>query len=271
MARLEAGDGLRIGEVLKRARRRLGLDIRTVEQRTKIRIKYLRALENEQWELLPGHAYAKGFLRTYAQLLGVDADTLVEEYRRVAEAADRHPPGELRRPVRLGDPSGRGPRGAVAVVAVVAAVLGVFLVIGLLGDENDDDENGRRAQPRAQQRAEERREERRREAAREAAAEQQESQVTLRLVSNVNGLPVCLLADGDRVLIDGQVLSLGSEERYTARGFELRFLSGIDRGQVDVFIDGERARLPETFGPVAFRIEPADKLRPVELSGTECP
>jgi hypothetical protein len=78
MARPDEGGGMRIGEVLKGARTRQGLDIGTVEERTKIRTKYLRALEAEDWERLPSPAYAKGFLRTYSNLLGLDADAIVD-------------------------------------------------------------------------------------------------------------------------------------------------------------------------------------------------
>src|SRR4051795_9288849 len=81
------GDGLPIGEVLKRTRSRQKVDIRTVEAETKVRIKYLRALENEEWDVLPGPAYAKGFLRTYADFLGLDGDALVDEYRRTVESS----------------------------------------------------------------------------------------------------------------------------------------------------------------------------------------
>src|SRR5439155_22037865 len=49
--------------------------------KTKIRAKYLRALENEEWGLLPGPTFVKSFLRTYAQALGLDGKALVEEYR----------------------------------------------------------------------------------------------------------------------------------------------------------------------------------------------
>src|SRR5919201_3946006 len=78
---------LQIGEVLKRTRSRHRIDISKVEQETKIRTKYLRALESEEWEVLPGPAYAKGFLRTYAQFLGLDGDALVDEYRRSVESS----------------------------------------------------------------------------------------------------------------------------------------------------------------------------------------
>src|ERR687895_368147 len=87
----EPGGELRIGNALKEARRRAGLDIRTVEERTKIRTRYLRALESEEWDALPGPAYVKGFLRTYARLLGLDGDALVDEYRRTVEGPQASP------------------------------------------------------------------------------------------------------------------------------------------------------------------------------------
>ena len=57
------------------------LDITDVEAQTKIRAKYLRALENEDFGMLPGPTFVKSFLRTYAEFLGLDPHLLVEEYR----------------------------------------------------------------------------------------------------------------------------------------------------------------------------------------------
>jgi transcriptional regulator with XRE-family HTH domain len=70
-----------IGEMLREARMRAGIDVSEIEARTKIRAKYLRALENEEWDLLPGPTFVKSFLRTYAEALGLDAKLLVEEYK----------------------------------------------------------------------------------------------------------------------------------------------------------------------------------------------
>jgi cytoskeletal protein RodZ len=70
-----------IGATLREARMRARLDVSEIEAQTKIRAKYLRALENEEWSLLPGPTFIKSFLRTYAQALGLDARALVEEYR----------------------------------------------------------------------------------------------------------------------------------------------------------------------------------------------
>ena len=70
-----------IGDQLREARLRNRIDITEVEAATKIRAKYLRALENEEWDLLPGPTFVKTFLRTYADYLGLDSRVLVEEYR----------------------------------------------------------------------------------------------------------------------------------------------------------------------------------------------
>src|ERR687883_328711 len=70
-----------IGRTLQEARMRAKIDISEVEQGTKIRAKYLRAIENEEWGLLPGPTFVKSFLRTYAEYLGLDAKLLVEEYK----------------------------------------------------------------------------------------------------------------------------------------------------------------------------------------------
>src|SRR5947209_2442078 len=62
-----------IGATLREARMRQRIDISEIEAQTKIRAKYLRALENEEWDLLPGPTFVKSFLRTYAAALGLDA------------------------------------------------------------------------------------------------------------------------------------------------------------------------------------------------------
>jgi cytoskeletal protein RodZ len=71
-----------IGESLREARMRARIDISEVEARTKIRAKYLRALENEEWNLVPGPVYVKSFLKTYGDYLGLDSRLLVDEFKR---------------------------------------------------------------------------------------------------------------------------------------------------------------------------------------------
>ena len=82
-----------IGNSLREARVRQGLDYSQVELATKIRAKYLRALEEEQFEILPTGTYIKGFMRSYADFLGLDGELYVDEYnsRYVAEGFDDMP------------------------------------------------------------------------------------------------------------------------------------------------------------------------------------
>jgi cytoskeleton protein RodZ len=138
-----------IGETLREARMRQKLDIADVEERTKIRAKYLRALENEEWGLLPGPTFVKTFLRTYAEAVGVDPYLLVEEYRLTEERNDT-PEFQPLAPMPARDRGrdrgrgGRRPprpprRGGLIAAAVVVALVGFLLVLGLLGG---DDESG---------------------------------------------------------------------------------------------------------------------------------
>jgi hypothetical protein len=69
-----------IGTSLREARVRQGVDLLEAERATKIRSKYLRALEDERFELLPAQTYVKGFLRSYAEYLGLDGQLYVDEY-----------------------------------------------------------------------------------------------------------------------------------------------------------------------------------------------
>jgi cytoskeleton protein RodZ len=129
-----------IGETLREARMRQRLDIADVEQRTKIRAKYLRALENEEFGMLPGPTFVKTFLRTYAEMLGLDPHLLVDEYRANYEGEDELDAQPLGPPTALSGTRGRrswmGP-GMLALLAVVA-VVAVLAVIGLLSGDGDD-------------------------------------------------------------------------------------------------------------------------------------
>jgi transcriptional regulator with XRE-family HTH domain len=79
-----------IGASLREARTRRGLSLDDVTTGLRIRERYVTALEEERWELMPGEAYAKGFLRMYAEFLGLDGSLYVDEYNeRVAAHLDQ--------------------------------------------------------------------------------------------------------------------------------------------------------------------------------------
>ena len=91
-----------IGNSLREARERQGLGYPEIELATKIRGKYIRALEEEDFTAIPGDAYIRGFLRTYSEYLGLDGDVYVEEYasRFLTSWRDELPPRPPRRRVR---------------------------------------------------------------------------------------------------------------------------------------------------------------------------
>src|SRR2546425_626860 len=119
-----------IGATLREARMRARIDISEVEARTKIRAKYLRAIENEEWDLLPGPVYIKSFLRTYGDYLGLDSRMLIDDYKRRFERPSDH---DLRPIASLGRERERAARGPMlpprAVVGGVLVVLVVALYI----------------------------------------------------------------------------------------------------------------------------------------------
>ncbi len=111
-----------IGNSLREARVRQGLDYAQIELGTKIRSKYIKALEDEQFATLPAQPYVKGFLRTYAEFLGLDGQLYVDEYnsRFVVEGQEDAPP-IARRP-----PTGRARRDrGVERRIVLLALLGI--------------------------------------------------------------------------------------------------------------------------------------------------
>jgi len=120
-----------IGATLREARVRKRLTLQQVEDDTKIRVKYLQAMENEEFDAMPGATYAKGFLRGYSTYLGLDPEIILDEYRsRYRQPADTGPfsgSSALR-------PRQHRRRSGLAFVAVVAVlILALIYVVGLRG------------------------------------------------------------------------------------------------------------------------------------------
>jgi cytoskeleton protein RodZ len=93
-----------IGSSLRTAREHRQLDLPEVERATRIRTRYLAALEDERFDVLPAPAYAKGFLRTYADFLGLDGQRFVDEFNErfvSEELPEAPPPVRVHRPRRL--------------------------------------------------------------------------------------------------------------------------------------------------------------------------
>jgi len=257
-----------IGDTLREARMRQGLDIGAIEVRTKIRAKYLRALENEEFGALPGHTFVKTFIRTYAEELGLDPHLLVEEYRANHEAPDeldlqplsgaapgskrREPRRSPRRAPRVGPP---GP-GAVAV-GVVVLLLGFLLVLGLTGGEDSGDGGDQASQTattdtreRVRERERARRERARRERRRRARA--RPTSVSLRVEPQ---LPTyaCLDTGPDTERIFEGILS----EARTFKGKKVRV--NLGKRSVKLVVNGKGVRVEQGPSPIGFEFTPGGR------------
>jgi cytoskeletal protein RodZ len=125
-----------IGGSLREARLKRGLTPADVQKAIRIRDRYLQALEEERWEMLPGDAYTKGFLRTYADYLGLDGNLYVDEYN----TRFAHPEETLLVPERFapaGDHFGGvgflRPILAVGVIVAIVAAVAAWRLSGSSG------------------------------------------------------------------------------------------------------------------------------------------
>jgi cytoskeleton protein RodZ len=236
-----------IGPTLREARIRHKIDLSEIERQTKIRVRFLRALENEEWDLLPGPTYTRSFIRTYALALGLDGERLADDFRRLQEAqaaevaGGREPPGL---PPRLATPGGDGPRfGAGLAGAVAAAVLVVVLVVlGLTAGDDGDDTASEGRGGGARQGAQ----------GQQQAASQDKPGVSIRLTATAEVWVCAVAADGAPV-VNGEILPAGSEEGpFRSRMFDLAF----GNGGVDMQVDGKPFQVEETPNPVGYRVTP---------------
>jgi cytoskeleton protein RodZ len=122
-----------IGNSLREARLRQGIDYPQIEADTMIRSKYLQALEEERFEILPGETYVKGFLRTYADYLGLDGQLYVDEFNSRFASSEEPVPGP-RAPARARTRTVEANFVAVALAGIVAVTL-LVVVAWQIGSE----------------------------------------------------------------------------------------------------------------------------------------
>ena len=246
------------------------LDITDVEAQTKIRAKYLRALENEDFGMLPGATFVKSFLRTYAEFLGLDPHLLVEEYRVRHDPRDESELTPFARPPR-GRERRRPPRRPpwVPAAAAVVAILALLFVLGLTGDDGGED-NGpppttstqtadSRERAAAEERARERREAREQ---REARARRRPTRVRLRVVP-AGPTYVCVdKGAGTDVVYEG---TLDGPKSWVAR----RLRINLGRRAVTLTKNRRRVRIPAGSDPIGFDFTP-NRTRELPLGQRPC-
>lgn len=240
-----------IGDTLREARMRQHLDIADVEARTKIRAKYLRALENEEFGMLPGPTFVKTFLRTYAEALGLDPQVLVEEYRATYESREEAEqlqplgPTAVARERRRGPGPPRGPWVAIGLAVVV--VVGVLLLIGLVGGGDDEGGNGG-----SEQAGNERTTETTKTTKTEPEKPAQPRRVTLRITPN-NPVYVCLDTGPETDVTFEGIL----DAPRTFRGRRLRV--NLGKTDVQVTVNGKAVQIEPGPEPVGFAFTPGSQ------------
>jgi cytoskeleton protein RodZ len=128
-----------IGSSLREARLRQELDFPELEARTKIRPKYLRALEDEQFDVLPAPTYIKGFLRSYAEALGLDGQPFVDEYNSRFTIGDEYADIRTRRvPIQRHERSTRESRIAVGALLAIAVLTALVIAAWRFGGPENE-------------------------------------------------------------------------------------------------------------------------------------
>jgi cytoskeleton protein RodZ len=248
-----------VGATLRRARAQRGIELVEVEASTQIRVRFLHAIENEEWELLPGEVYVRTFLRTYASYLGLDDARLAEEYGRARGPGGpaKGLPGIHPTPPQL-DRSVRRRRLSPRLAAVIAAVALVAVLVGI-GLSSVGGGSTRPGPPPQRGEGE-------RQAAGQIERPSTRDAGTSLSLSATAEVWVCLLDEHGRALIDGQILGPGSEMGPYRSG---DFTVSLGNGAVTITLDGAAASIPQTPNPIGFSIDRGGALR--ELPESERP
>ncbi len=243
-----------IGSVFREARNRRKIDLSEVEAATRIRLRYLRAIENEEWGVLPGGVYTRGFIRTYAAFLGLDGERLADDYRQSVEGGGRslipEPASASGSTRERRWPVPRASWLAVAGVLLVAVVA----IVAIPGGGSGGNGGGSH-----------------RKAARGGKQHQRQppqpvsNGVSVSLAASAE-VWVCVLNAKGKPLVDGQILETGTEEGPFRSG---SFTVSFGNGEVSMLIDGREAQIPATSSPIGYSIDSSGSL--TELSEAERP
>jgi cytoskeleton protein RodZ len=249
-----------IGELLRETRMRRRIDMTEVEAATKIRAKYLRALENEEWDLLPGPTFVKTFLRTYAEYLELDPRMLVEEYRQRYErpsTQDLRPfkPGAARQRQRR-PPRRRGPSPPLLLaVGVIVVLLAVLFVIGSKwGNDNSkappiaSTTPTPTATPRATATPTPAKK-------RTSHKRAQPATVSLRLTATQD-VYVCVVDAKGKPVVNGVTLAAG---KSTPTLKSARFRMNLGNANLKLVANGKTYPVQDTGNPIGYQVRPGKK------------
>jgi cytoskeleton protein RodZ len=258
-----------IGTTLREARMRARIDISEIETETKIRAKYLRALENEEWDLLPGPTYVKSFLRTYADALGLDGKILIEEYKLRHERlsdVELQPIAPLGQRDRRRAPRAAFSRGWLIAVVIVGLLVALYFV-GVNGGSNDDNAPVATTPPAASTSAPSSGS-----AATPAPTKTKKKKAkpklaSLRIVAT-GQVYVCLKAAGARTPIDGVVLTGGARQGpYRSSRFRVQ----LGTSEARLVVNGKTHDVPSASNGIGYEITPTKVRRLARSKWPSCP
>ena len=234
-----------IGETLREARTAAGIQLDDAERTIRIRIRYLDALENEEWDVLPGDAYVRGFLHTYADFLGLDGAALVDEYDRqeVPAQAQRSmdAPFEPPRTMDGGNPTMR--RIGWGAIFVAAALAALFIVLGITGGSSQSPKNNLHQHHRGGDKQG---------SAQSSTTTTTPSEATVSLTPT-GTVWVCLVDQSGKALVNGETLTTGdSRGPFKAKDMQLT----LGNGEIQVELNGKQVSIPSAANPVGFDLTP---------------
>jgi cytoskeleton protein RodZ len=231
------------------------IDVSEIEAKTKIRAKYLRALENEEWGLLPGPTFVKSFLRTYADALDLDGKAMVEEYRLHHE----RPSDAMLEPI-VSTPQSRrtrasdvGPsRGYVIAVSAIGIVIVALIALLVAGGGSSKHSAGKSSSATAHHgttRATHRN------GAATAHRHAASSQIVALSLKPTAAVYVCLINAEGHKLIPGLELQPGKgTPTYHSKRFEIR----LGNSSVTMYVDGKARTVAPSSQPIGYSLTKAN-------------
>jgi hypothetical protein len=231
-----------IGSSLRDARDRQGLDFQELEQITKIRPKYLRALEDERFDILPAPTYVRGFLRSYAEALGLDGQPFVDEYNSRFAIEEEAPVRARRVPPPRRNRSNRESRMAVLALLGIAAVTALVIAAFKFGGPEEEGVPGLTVQGQGEQTT-------------TPTTARGNMRLIVRAVKGGSWMEVRAGSSSGRLLYSG-TLEQGQGKPFEGRRLQLAL---AEPQNVVVRVNGKRVDLPvgTTFVVTARRIVPA--------------
>ncbi len=257
-----------IGDTLSEARTRRAVDLEQVEAATGVRVRYLQAIEEEDWDALPEDFYARSFIRKYAQYLDLDGEPLVEEYRAQSGAAGR---GEAptspfaRTTSRRAEALRRRRRRQevytwVGAVVVLVAIVAAIVLLASSGGSNSGGSSGGAAPGKATGGK----------AASEGGSKSGGAGGTGRTTATKKAPPPvaltieptgevwsCVLDGNGKRLVNGVILNAGEAQGpFHSHSYTAAF----GNGSVTVTVNGKPAPTPTTPSPMGFSVDRHGKL-----------